>query len=65
MTIRHSGHQRFLARGNLCWGRPVTETVMLVNMGNQPHCDYGEGLAMCLPLTLCVSRRAHELSQLY
>jgi hypothetical protein len=21
-------------------------------MGNQPHCDYGEGLAMCLPLTL-------------
>jgi hypothetical protein len=64
MTIRHSEYQRFLARGNLCWGRPVTETVMLVNMGNQPHRDYGEGLAMCLPLTLCVSRRAHELSQL-
>jgi hypothetical protein len=22
----------------------VTERVMLVNMGNGPHCDYGEGL---------------------
>jgi hypothetical protein len=52
MTIRQSERQRFLARGNLCWGRPVTETVMLVNMGNQPHRDYGEGLALRLPLTL-------------
>jgi hypothetical protein len=24
---------------------------MLVNMGNQPHCDYGEGQAARLPLT--------------
>jgi hypothetical protein len=29
----------------------VTETVMLVNMGNRPHCDNGEGLAHGLPLT--------------
>jgi hypothetical protein len=26
-------------------GRPVTETVTPVNMGNQPHCDNGEGVA--------------------
>jgi len=31
-------------------GRPVTETVMLVNMGNQPHRDNGEGLALACPL---------------
>ena len=37
--------------GQSLGGRPVTETVMLVNMGNQPHCDNGEGLASCLPLT--------------
>jgi hypothetical protein len=30
--------------GQSLGGRPVTETVMLVNMGNQPHRDYGEGL---------------------
>ena len=32
-------------------GRPVTATVTPVNMGNQPHCDNGEGVALCLPLT--------------
>ena len=45
MTIGHSEHQRSLVRGNLCRGRPVTERVTLVNMGNQPHRDNGEGLA--------------------
>jgi hypothetical protein len=30
--------------GQSLGGRPVTEIVMLVNMGNQPHRDYGEGL---------------------
>ena len=32
-------------------GRPVTEIVTPVNMGNCPHCDYGEGVAQRLPLT--------------
>lgn len=45
MTIANNEHQRSLARGNLCRGRPVTATVTLVNMGNQPHRDNGEGLA--------------------
>ncbi len=42
--------------GQLDWGqspggRPVTERVMLVNVGNQPHRDNDEGLASSLPLT--------------
>ena len=45
MTIANNEHQLSLARGNLCRGRPVTARVMLVNMGNQPHRDNGEGLA--------------------
>jgi hypothetical protein len=32
-------------------GRPVTETVTPVNMGKQPHCDNGEGVALRLSLT--------------
>jgi hypothetical protein len=36
--------------GQSLGGRPVTETVTPVNMGNQPHCDNGEGVATASPL---------------
>ena len=31
-------------------GRPVRESRTPVNMGNQPHCDNGEGVATATPL---------------
>jgi hypothetical protein len=37
--------------GHSLGGRPVTEIVTPVNMGNQPHCDNGEGVAFGLSLT--------------
>ncbi len=36
--------------GQSLGGRPVTETVTPVNMGNRPHCDNGEGVASASPL---------------
>ncbi len=36
--------------GQSLGGRPVTATVTPVNMGNQPHCDNGEGVATASPL---------------
>src|SRR6266540_5723015 len=36
--------------GQSLGGRPVTETVTPVNVGNQPHCDNGEGVATASPL---------------
>src|SRR6185436_19999363 len=36
--------------GQSLGGRPVTEIVTPVNMGNQPHCDNGEGVAPASPL---------------
>ena len=36
--------------GQSLGGRPVTETVTPVNMGNRPHCDNGEGVATASPL---------------
>src|SRR2546428_13720372 len=36
--------------GQSLGGRPVTETVTPVNMGNRPYCDNGEGVATASPL---------------
>jgi hypothetical protein len=46
--------------GQSLGGRPVTEIVTPVNMGNQPHCDNGEGVAAASPLPsrLKVSRES-------
>jgi len=50
---RPKNAERPLDRGHLYRGRPVTERVTPVNMGNEPHCDNGEGLASYQPLTHC------------
>jgi len=44
--------------GQSLGGRPVTEIVTPVNMGNQPHCDNGEGVAPASPLPSRLTIRA-------
>jgi hypothetical protein len=43
--MRHNSSYEAIAGG-----RPVTARVTPVNMGNQPHCDNGEGVATASPL---------------
>ena len=50
MGVHGTGRRPTPRTGHYRWGRPVRDIRTLVHMGNGPHGDTGEGLALTCPL---------------